>query len=183
MHEEPEEIGDGDLDNVDLDELKAANVSVHNLQQQQSSYPEPDTPIVQENTREWANSVRAMHQQRRSARDSEWRQSVTSEGTLFHNPHARSPRGSHHSDDTLHDIGLGLGAPGPASGHGPSSVYVSPPAAKRSLLQQIGSGTFATTERVLVFMGYMQALTGIVTYTGGCRDSYVNGCLAHLISK
>lgn len=177
VHEEPEEIGDLD---VDLDDLKAANVSVHNLQQQQQSFPEPDTPVIQEHTRQWANDVRAMHHQHRSSRNSEWRQSVTSEGTLFHQPHhgPRSPRGSHHSDETLHDIGLGLGS-GNVAGTG--SVYIVPPA-KAPLLQRIGSGTFATAERILVFMGYMQVLTGIVTYTGGCRDSYVNGCLAHLIS-
>ncbi|KAF9075997.1 hypothetical protein BDP27DRAFT_1314853 [Rhodocollybia butyracea] len=47
--------------------------------------------------------------------------------------------------------------------------------------QRIGSGVFATMERVLVFGGLMQVLTGIIIYTGGCRENYLNGCLAHMI--
>ncbi|KIM90974.1 hypothetical protein PILCRDRAFT_58846 [Piloderma croceum F 1598] len=49
------------------------------------------------------------------------------------------------------------------------------------LLRRIARGAFGTAERALVFAGYCQLLTGIVVYTGGCRQSYVNGCLAHLI--
>ncbi|GLB33664.1 putative protein of unknown function (Ytp1) [Lyophyllum shimeji] len=51
----------------------------------------------------------------------------------------------------------------------------------RNLLQRIGKGSFAVLERFLVFAGLWQALLGIVIYTGGCRGSWVNGCLAHLI--
>ncbi|CAL1701472.1 unnamed protein product [Somion occarium] len=87
-------------------------------------------------------------------------QSATSERTLFG---PRSPRGSLHSDETLQD----------------NSYWKSVP--KAPLLRRIGRGTFATTERVLVFAGLMQVLTGIVDYTGGCRGKWVNGCLAHLI--
>ncbi|KAJ3790501.1 hypothetical protein GGU10DRAFT_282077 [Lentinula aff. detonsa] len=55
------------------------------------------------------------------------------------------------------------------------------PLQKVSLSKRIGSGVFATLERVLVFGAFAQVLTGIVVYTGGCRENYLNGCLAHLI--
>jgi len=67
-----------------------------------------------------------------------------------------------HSDDTLHDI--------------ISQVDEQKPWYKRA-----GSAVFATLERVLVFAGLVQLLTGVVIYTGGCRGSHVNICLAHLI--
>ncbi|OCH90724.1 hypothetical protein OBBRIDRAFT_583455 [Obba rivulosa] len=102
---------------------------------------------------EWANDD-APHGSPRSA---------VSERTIFGN---HSPR---HSDDTLHDL----------VGHTisfPSGIKT-----KKSVLKKIGRVAFATAERVLVFAGFMQVLTGIVTYTGGCRGNYLNGCLAHLI--
>nr|GAT54011.1 predicted protein [Mycena chlorophos] len=52
---------------------------------------------------------------------------------------------------------------------------------KISLLSRVGSAVFGTAERILVVAGLGLVLTGIVTYTGGCRQNYVNGCLAHLI--
>lgn len=51
------------------------------------------------------------------------------------------------------------------------------------LLRRMARGAFGTVERALVFAGYCQLLTGIVVYTGGCRQNYINGCLAHLISR
>ncbi|KAJ7086751.1 cytoplasmic protein [Mycena epipterygia] len=76
-----------------------------------------------------------------------------SDGTLF------GPA-SPHSDETLHDIHF---------------------APRISLLRRIAGAAFAATERALVFAGFGLFLTGIVIYTGGCRQKYVNGCLAHLI--
>ncbi|KAF5369910.1 hypothetical protein D9758_001192 [Tetrapyrgos nigripes] len=52
---------------------------------------------------------------------------------------------------------------------------------KVPLIQRIATGIFAVLERLLVFGGYFQVITGIVVYTGGCRENYNNGCLAHLI--
>ncbi|KAG5636429.1 hypothetical protein H0H81_008104 [Sphagnurus paluster] len=49
------------------------------------------------------------------------------------------------------------------------------------LFHWIGKGFFAVLERFLVFAGFSQTLLGIVIYTGGCRENYINGCLAHLI--
>ncbi|PFH52536.1 hypothetical protein AMATHDRAFT_74024 [Amanita thiersii Skay4041] len=49
------------------------------------------------------------------------------------------------------------------------------------LLTRIALTSFAVAERALVFAGLAQLLTGIVVYTGGCRENYINGCLAHLI--
>lgn len=88
--------------------------------------------------------------------------SATSERTLFG---PRSPRGSLHSDETLrHEVGQWMRAK------------------KTPLLKRIGRGVFATAERSLVFAGLMQTISGIVVYTGGCRQNWLNGCLAHLIS-
>lgn len=79
---------------------------------------------------------------------------------------ADCPRSSRHSDDTLRDIVL---AP------------ISRP--KQPLLRRVSQATYAILERVLVFAAFGMVLSGVVVYTGGCRDSYINGCLAHLISK
>ncbi|KAJ7086752.1 hypothetical protein C8R44DRAFT_820961 [Mycena epipterygia] len=79
--------------------------------------------------------------------------STMSDGTLF------GPA-SPHSDETLHDIHF---------------------APRISLLRRVGGAAFAATESALVIAGFGLFLTGIVIYTGGCRQSYINGCLAHLI--
>ncbi|KAJ3517560.1 hypothetical protein NLJ89_g425 [Agrocybe chaxingu] len=84
--------------------------------------------------------------------------SLASEHTVFD---AHSP---HQSDDTLHD----------AKGRRGQLV-------PNQLLHNLGGIAFATIERSLVMMGLIQVLVGIVTYTGGCRENYLNGCLAHLI--
>ncbi|KAG7097119.1 hypothetical protein E1B28_004497 [Marasmius oreades] len=79
-----------------------------------------------------------------------------SEATLY------GPRSSH-SDDTLHETD------GSHSHHKPA------------LMRRIGSGVFATSERVLVFWAFAQVLSGITVYIGGCRGNYLQSCLAHLI--
>jgi hypothetical protein len=71
-----------------------------------------------------------------------------------------SPRNSEHSDDTLVR----------EASHMPQ------------LSRKIGSVVFQIAERSLVLAGFGQLLTGVVVYTGGCRENYLNGCLAHLIS-
>lgn len=79
---------------------------------------------------------------------------------------ADSPRSSRHSDETLRD------------------VLVTPlRLPKQPLLYRISRTAYATLERALVFAGFAMILSGVVIYTGGCRDNYVNNCLAHLISK
>ncbi|KAF8631161.1 hypothetical protein AX15_002500 [Amanita polypyramis BW_CC] len=83
----------------------------------------------------------------------------SSEGTIFD---AESPIGS---DDTL------SGLKSHARDH----------SSKESKLSRMGNIAFAVVERVLVFAGFAQVLSGIVVYTGGCRGSYINVCLAHLI--
>jgi len=67
-----------------------------------------------------------------------------------------------HSDDTLHDVD-------------------SPMDEQKPWYKKAGSVVFATLERVLVFAGLVQLLTGVVVYTGGCRGDHINICLAHLI--
>ncbi|PIL36919.1 hypothetical protein GSI_00609 [Ganoderma sinense ZZ0214-1] len=86
--------------------------------------------------------------------------SAVSERTLFG---SHSPR---RSSDSLHETG---------------HVYPWQGKDKRALARFIGRVVFATTERVLVFAGFLQVVTGIVIYTGGCRGNWGNGCLAHLI--
>ena len=56
------------------------------------------------------------------------------------------------------------------------------PHPKQPLAYQIVRIVFSVMERSLVFAGFCQLLTGMVVYTGGCRENYINGCLAHLIS-
>ncbi|KAG2146682.1 hypothetical protein DEU56DRAFT_785860 [Suillus clintonianus] len=92
---------------------------------------------------------------------SHYTQSNLSERIVFE---ADSPQGSRHSDDTLHDFKL------------PDLIEPQAP-----LIRRIGQGAFATLERALVFAAFGMTLSGIVVYTGGCRESYINGCLAHLI--
>lgn len=144
---------------MDVHELKAAgNIDHVDLGSVDSGLTSPNS---EDRTTRWANDIHTAHRQHRE-RGSTWRSSVASDGTLFNAQPTR--RGSHHSDETLHEL--------------PSHV----PEVKAPLMRRIGRGLFATAERVLVFMGYMQFISGLVTYTGVCRDSYVNGCLAHLIS-
>ncbi|KAJ3531171.1 hypothetical protein NMY22_g8269 [Coprinellus aureogranulatus] len=54
-------------------------------------------------------------------------------------------------------------------------------ATPRAGLLKAGQFAFTVLERSIVLAGFGMTLTGIVVYTGGCRESYVNGCLAHLI--
>ncbi|KAG8218789.1 hypothetical protein J3R82DRAFT_4464, partial [Butyriboletus roseoflavus] len=77
---------------------------------------------------------------------------------------ADSPRSARHSDDTLRDV-----------------VLTHIPLPKQHLLRRVAQAAYATIERSLVFAAFGMVLSGVVVYTGGCRDSYINGCLAHLI--
>ncbi len=79
----------------------------------------------------------------------------TSDSTLVGH---RFSRGSQHSDDTVQ--------------------FDNTPLSRR-----LGKLIFATSERTLVLAGFAQLMHGVVIYTGGCRESYLNGCLAHIISK
>lgn len=74
----------------------------------------------------------------------------------------RTRNDSVHSDDTLQDV-------------------VSQMNEQKPWHSKVGSVVFATLERVLVFAGFVQLLSGIVVYTGGCRGDHINICLAHLI--
>jgi hypothetical protein len=78
---------------------------------------------------------------------------------------------------TLHD------PPSPTSYE--SEKQSSPPVVrgKRSFLRRLGSFAFGFTERFMIFFAYTLVLSGITIYTGICRENYLNGCLAHLISK
>lgn len=75
----------------------------------------------------------------------------------------RFSRDSQHSDDTLQD-----------QDHVVKDIPLS---------RRIGQLAFGTLQRFLVFAGFAQLMHGIVIYTGGCRENYLNGCLAHIISE
>ncbi len=72
-------------------------------------------------------------------------------------------RGSQHSDDTVQE-----------------HVRFTP---DTPLSHRLGRLVFATVERSLVLAGFAQLMHGVVIYAGGCRENYINGCLAHMISK
>ncbi|KAL4075983.1 hypothetical protein J3A83DRAFT_4357115 [Scleroderma citrinum] len=86
--------------------------------------------------------------------------SAASDRTVFAIDSPRDPR---HSDETLRDVLLQL------------------PPRPRKPVQQVLAVAYATLERLLVFAAFGMILTGIVVYSGGCRNNYINGCLAHLI--
>jgi hypothetical protein len=75
----------------------------------------------------------------------------------------RFSRDSQHSDDTLQD-----------QDHVVKDIPLS---------RRVGQVAFGTLQRFLVFAGFAQLMHGIVIYTGGCREKYLNGCLAHIISE
>ncbi|KAG2013476.1 cytoplasmic protein [Coprinopsis cinerea AmutBmut pab1-1] len=83
--------------------------------------------------------------------------STLSERTVF------SPHSATHSDDTLNEGRKGK------------------PTRSGRWLSWIGQRSFIVAERSLVVAGLGQVISGIVVYTGGCRENYINGCLAHLI--
>ncbi|EKM59411.1 uncharacterized protein PHACADRAFT_249882 [Phanerochaete carnosa HHB-10118-sp] len=155
--EEPEEPED-----YETVELKAREVEddgaaepIH-VRRAQSVVPIDSTPSPRSSTEDhaqWANNA---------PRHAAYPQDASSDHTMFERTH--SQRGSVHSDETLQD-----------------NVHSSLKFSKIAILKMIGRGTFATVERTLVFAGYFQLITGIVIYTGGCRQNYTNGCLAHLI--
>ncbi|KZS97536.1 hypothetical protein SISNIDRAFT_405165 [Sistotremastrum niveocremeum HHB9708] len=51
----------------------------------------------------------------------------------------------------------------------------------KSLVARVAHSAFIALERLLIFGAFIALQTGAVTYTGICRENYINGCLAHLI--
>ena len=156
VSEDPEEL--------DAAELKAREIEgddvVEPIHVRRAQFVEPiDTALSprasSDNVDQWAND--------RSTRPP-YPRSAGSERTVFE--HSR--QGSVHSDETLHVETTHFGV---------NTTN------KVALMKKIGRGVFATAERCLVFAGYLQTISGIVVYTGGCRGGFINVCLAHLISK
>jgi hypothetical protein len=113
-----------------------------------------DDAIMHDDETQWVGEVRL---------DTEvLPESPISDRTFVGHRH-RFSRDSEHSDDTLQDQDC--------------VVKVIP------LSRRVGSLAFGTLERFLVFAGFAQVMHGVVIYTGGCREYYVNGCLAHIISE
>lgn len=109
--------------------------------------------IHEDETAQWVNDVG------RHSEDSP--ETLASDSTLVGR---RFSRGSQHSDDTtVHEqVRFTNNIP---------------------LSRRLGKLVFATVERTLVLAGFAQLMHGVVIYTGGCRENYLNGCLAHIISK
>ncbi|KIY73747.1 hypothetical protein CYLTODRAFT_416776 [Cylindrobasidium torrendii FP15055 ss-10] len=72
---------------------------------------------------------------------------------------------------------------GSRSMHSDDTLDVTKPSYRTAVgwKQRIGNAVFATVERSLVIAGFALVISGIVVYTGGCRENYITGCLAHLI--
>ncbi|OSC99017.1 hypothetical protein PYCCODRAFT_1374005 [Trametes coccinea BRFM310] len=154
VYSDPEELEEA--------ELKTKDVEDESIQVRRARIVEPIRTDLdmdhrqdeQDETAQWANDVR------RHRRHVSYPHSAASERTLFgvHSPHR--------SDESLHET---------------EPVYPWQGKSKREVLRFIGRAAFAIGERVLVFAGFMQVISGIVVYTGGCRGGSINICLAHLI--
>ncbi|KAJ7179854.1 cytoplasmic protein [Mycena crocata] len=70
---------------------------------------------------------------------------------------------------------------GPASPRSEETLHAIHSIPRISFLRRVGRAAFKATEAALLFAGFGLFLTGIVNYTGGCRQNYINGCLAHII--
>jgi hypothetical protein len=124
------------------------------VQKQSDQQPWLDRPVSPHDTHRWSTDVRrALHRPSQSA---------SSDVTVFD---LQSPT-SKHSDDTLNEID-----------HEVEKARVT-----TSVAMRLCRITFTASEYALVLAGFGQILTGIVVYTGGCRQNYINGCMAHLIS-
>ncbi|KAF8264950.1 hypothetical protein EI94DRAFT_1772521 [Lactarius quietus] len=108
-------------------------------------------PLHEDETAQWANDVR------RQSEDSP--ETPVSDSTLVGR---RFSRGSQHSDDITIQAQVRF-------------------TNNTSLSRRVGKLVFATVERALVLAGFAQLMHGVVIYTGGCRENYLNGCLAHVI--
>ncbi|KAF7331902.1 hypothetical protein MKEN_00070500 [Mycena kentingensis (nom. inval.)] len=102
------------------------------------------------------------------------------------------PIKTHHDDELQHDEWPSQfrrnsdsthsdGASTVFGAHSPRSEHMLEWRQPTSWITRLGRVVFEGAERILVIGGLAQLLTGIVIYTGGCRDAYINGCLAHLI--
>ncbi|TBU23495.1 hypothetical protein BD311DRAFT_673841 [Dichomitus squalens] len=151
--DDPEELQEAELKAKDVDEESTDAEPLH-VRRARIVEPIQTSFDSHEPTAQWAESVH------RHARRPSYPRSAGSERTLF-GPH--SPR---RSNDSLDETG---------------HVYPWQGKDKRAVLRFVGRTAFAVAERALVFAGFMQVITGIVIYTGGCRGNWGNGCLAHLI--
>jgi hypothetical protein len=113
-----------------------------------------DAIMHDDETQQWVDKVRL---------DTEaLPESPASDRTFVGHRH-RFSRDSQHSDDTLQDQDR--------------VVRVIPHS------RRVGSLAFGALECFLVFAAFAQLMHGVVIYTGGCRENYLNGCLAHIISE
>ena len=153
--DDPEDLEEAELKAKEVDEDESETEPLH-VRRARVVEPIQTAFDGHEETAQWAESVH--HHARRPS----YPQSAGSERTLF-GPH--SPR---RSNDSLDESGY---------------VYPWQGKDKLGVLRFVGRAAFAIAERALVFAGFMQVITGIVIYTGGCRGNWGNGCLAHLISE
>ncbi|GAA5996530.1 Tvs1p [Rhodotorula paludigena] len=65
-------------------------------------------------------------------------------------------------------------------GHG-DAHEVERPASQRQQLRKYGGLLLDFAERLLLILAYIEVCTGIIVWTGTCRERYLNGCLAHII--
>ncbi|EJT97746.1 hypothetical protein DACRYDRAFT_58750 [Dacryopinax primogenitus] len=76
-----------------------------------------------------------------------------------------------HSETTLHD-----------NGHSPvAHTFPGDRQNREPLTRMILRRTFIVAEHILVVFAAVVTLSGMTNYIGICRDSYLNGCMAHII--
>lgn len=124
-----------------------------------------------------ANFVGTTDASHRHSSEGEWVQSPSLHRSFSNHPtdNRRESIASDYSEETLHTLTSFTREESPDS-HNPFDR-------RRLLLSRIGYIAFATAERCLMILAFVQLLTGLTVYTGICRGNYQNGCMAHLISK
>ncbi|KAF8486682.1 hypothetical protein JB92DRAFT_2759549 [Gautieria morchelliformis] len=112
---------------------------------------------------------------RRSTESDEWVQSALSHRTLvnapFHN--RRDSMASNHSQETFDNLPPLMRVASHDSHDSHDRL--------RLIFYRSGRIAFATAERSLVILAFVQLLSGLIVYSGICRGNYLNGCMAHLI--
>jgi hypothetical protein len=113
---------------------------------------------------------------RRSTESDEWVQSALSHRTLVNTPfhNRRDSMASNHSEETLDNIPPLMRVASHDSHDSHDRL--------RLMFYRFGCIAFATAERSLVILAFVQLLSGLTVYSGICRGNYLNGCMAHLIS-
>lgn len=95
------------------------------------------------------------------------------------NAAARHTKPLSRNHSTFSDSDTVFDTAGPDSlrrGHG-DAHEVERPASKRQQLRKYGGLLLDFAERMLLILAYIEVCTGIIVWTGTCRERYLNGCV------